>query len=136
MCVCCTLEDGTAETPSGTVDCIRTDGCSWDKCGIPILADGGALGGYRGAVGGQHMVGSIINLLGMGLSILPVGGVDVNVDVGPAGTGIGVGNGGGALNLSNAALHCSRAPGMCNKCVANKTLYTLSNVTSSRPVYM
>lgn len=89
------------------------------------------------------MLGSIISLLGIGRSMLPVPGVDVdievdvNVDVGTAGTtGIGVGSGGGALNLSNAALHCSSAPGMCNKCVASNTLYTFSSVTSRRPVYM
>lgn len=88
------------------------------------------------------MLGSIISLFGIGLSIFPEPGVDVdmevdvNVDVGPAGTGIGVGKGGGALSLSKAALHCSSAPGMCSKCVANSTLYTLSNVTSNLPVYM
>lgn len=87
------------------------------------------------------MVGSIINRFGIGLRIFPEPGVDGGIDVdvrvdGAAGTGIGVGRGAGALSLNKAALHCSRAPGMCNKCVANSTLYTLSSVTSRRPVYM
>jgi len=39
------------------------------------------------------------------------------VDVGIGGVGKG-----GARSLNSAALHCSSAPGMCNKCVASSTL--------------
>lgn len=88
------------------------------------------------------MPGSIISRFGMGLSIFPDPSVDddidvdVMVEVATAGTGMGVGRGGGALSLNRAALHCSRAPGMWSRWVANRTLYTLSSVTSRRPVYM
>lgn len=82
----------------------------------------GAADGYAsGVVGGQQSGGPTISLLGMGRRILPAvpGDDPVVVDVA---VGIGVGRGGGARSLNSAALHCSNAPGMCNKCVANNTL--------------
>lgn len=106
----------------GTVDCINgcIDGGRCDMLGA------GAVGGYAsGVVGGQHKGGPTISLLGMGLSMFPAipGGdpVVVDADVGTGGMG-GVGRDGGARSLNNAALHCSRAPGMCSKCVASSTL--------------
>jgi len=79
-------------------------------------------GGYAsGVVGGQQSGGPTTSLLGMGRRILPV--VPGSDPVADADVGIGgVGRGGGARNLNSAALHCSSAPGMCNKCVASNTL--------------
>jgi len=106
----------------GTVGCIKgcIDGGRCDMVGA------GAAGGYAiGVVGGQHRGGPTTSLLGMGLSILPTvpagDPVVVDADVGTGGIGA-VGKDGGARSLNNAALHCSRAPGMCNKCVASNTL--------------
>jgi len=98
--------------PGGTVGCIS--GCI-GKCGMADVV--GAVGGYAsGVVGGQHSGGPTTSLLGIGLRMLPGGALDVDVG------GTGGGSGGGARSLSSAALHCSRAPGMCSKCVASSTL--------------
>ncbi|KMQ91859.1 hypothetical protein RF55_8228 [Lasius niger] len=94
-----------------------------------MVAGAGAAGEYaRGVVGGQQRGGPTTSRLGIGRRMLvppTIGGepaATVVVDVADVDNGDAASGGGGARSLSNAALHCSRAPGMCNRCVASSTL--------------